>query len=381
MKRSIIIVLSSLALLCGCGDEKSSNGKHQNGSAETEGKPEKDKKISSRDNSINASNAYNPVFFDSVTMVKFFTTNKINDTMVRRMTSFYNSRNYQFAWFDENGLTEQALGFWNMHNYATTYGKDSLLKDKALQEKMDNYAQEEDGFKVSGNDNNIINTELKLTEHFILYTLHNVEEGYVKRKEMERFVPFKKSDPIALADSLINKKHKDNKYYEDVNNSYRLLKEKLGDYVEIAKNGGWPQLQINVKQLKKGGSSPVVTQLKKRLQITADMNPDTSAVFDDNLEAGIKKFQERMGYKPTGTLTDQQVKDMNVPVNARIEQILLNMGRMQWMINEPNGQMIVVNIPEFVMHVKNGKDKVFDIDVVVGKEGHNTMMFTGNLNQ
>jgi murein L,D-transpeptidase YcbB/YkuD len=57
------------------------------------------------------------------------------------------------------------------------------------------------------------------------------------------------------------------------------------------------------------------------------------------------------------------------------------MGRMQWMINEPKGQMIVVNIPEFILHVKNGKQKVFDMNVVVGKEGHNTMMFTGNLNQ
>lgn len=57
------------------------------------------------------------------------------------------------------------------------------------------------------------------------------------------------------------------------------------------------------------------------------------------------------------------------------------MGRMQWMINEPKGQMIVVNIPEFILHVKDGAKKVFDMNVVVGKEGHNTMMFTGNLNQ
>jgi murein L,D-transpeptidase YcbB/YkuD len=54
---------------------------------------------------------------------------------------------------------------------------------------------------------------------------------------------------------------------------------------------------------------------------------------------------------------------------------------MQWMIQEPKGKMIVVNIPEFILHVKDGAQKVFDMNVVVGKEGHNTMMFTGNLNQ
>ena len=41
----------------------------------------------------------------------------------------------------------------------------------------------------------------------------------------------------------------------------------------------------------------------------------------------------------------------------------------------------MVNIPEFILYVKNGKDKVFDMNVVVGKEGHTTTIFTGNLNQ
>jgi murein L,D-transpeptidase YcbB/YkuD len=166
-----------------------------------------------------------------------------------------------------------------------------------------------------------------------------------------------------------------------VNNAYKLLKEQLGKYYAISKQGGWPAITGSAKQFKKGASSPMIVQLKKRLQLTADMGADTTAIFNDALEAGIKNFQQRFGYKPTGILTDQQLKDMNVPVEDRIEQILLNMGRMQWMINEPAGQMIVVNIPEFILHVKDGKQKVFDMDVVVGKEGHNTMMFTGNLNQ
>ncbi len=51
------------------------------------------------------------------------------------------------------------------------------------------------------------------------------------------------------------------------------------------------------------------------------------------------------------------------------------------MPQEPDGKLIVVNIPEFVLHFVDGKNKIFDMDVVVGKEGHNTMMFTGKLSQ
>ena len=72
---------------------------------------------------------------------------------------------------------------------------------------------------------------------------------------------------------------------------------------------------------------------------------------------------------------------MNVPAVKRVQQILMNMGRMRWMITEPQGKLMIVNIPEFILHVKEGKNKVFDMNVVVGKEGHNTTMFTGNLNQ
>jgi L,D-transpeptidase YcbB len=57
------------------------------------------------------------------------------------------------------------------------------------------------------------------------------------------------------------------------------------------------------------------------------------------------------------------------------------MDRMRWLPQKPQGVLITVNIPEFVLHVTNGKNKVFDMNVVVGKEGNTTMMFNGDLNQ
>jgi L,D-transpeptidase YcbB len=70
---------------------------------------------------------------------------------------------------------------------------------------------------------------------------------------------------------------------------------------------------------------------------------------------------------------------MNVPVIERIKQILINMNRMRWMPQEPGGPLIVVNIPEFILHLYNGKVKEFDMAVVVGKEGHNTTIFSDRL--
>jgi L,D-transpeptidase YcbB len=366
-------VLSILLSSCLSGNREES--------ADGESKDIKAKNITRRDLSITASNAYNNLFLDSSDLENFLAKNEINDTISRRMRSFYNSRNYQYAWFASDGLTEQARGFWNMHNYHTTYDNDSLLKDQTLKKNMDRLIAEEE-LSVSTSNNTIRNTEFKLTEHFILYATNNIEDGYIKRKEMERFIPAKKQDIMSLADSLLNKKHKDNKYYEDVNESYKLLKQQLAVYYKIAKEGGWHTIEAKAKEFKKGSPSPAVAELKKRLQKTGDMTgADTSQMMNEEVATAIKIFQSRHGYTPTGILTDDLIRDMNVPAEKRLQQILLNMGRMQWMIQEPKGQMIVVNIPEFILHVKEGKTKVFDMDVVVGKEGHNTMMFSGNLTQ
>src|SRR5438105_12588426 len=102
----------------------------------SDNKPESEKKISKRDYSITKENAYNDLFLDSMTVEKFITQKKLPDKISRRIRSFYNTRNYQFAWFSTNGLTEQALGFWNLHNYAT-YSGDTSLRDDKLQRKMD----------------------------------------------------------------------------------------------------------------------------------------------------------------------------------------------------------------------------------------------------
>ena len=108
---------------------------------------------------------------------------------------------------------------------------------------------------------------------------------------------------------------------------------------------------------------------------------DSSNVFNDSLEIAVRNFQERHGYTPTGVIRDSLIKEMNVPVTERIAQLLMNMDRMRWIVNRSDGDLIVVNIPEFELHAYQENKKIFDMDVVVGKDGHNTMVFNGNLNQ
>jgi Uncharacterized protein conserved in bacteria len=339
------------------------------------------KNISKRDYSINPNNSYSDLFFDSTAMEDFITTQKIPDSLSNRLRSFYNTRNYQYAWFNKNGFTEQALAFWNLFDHYLTYSNDSTLANKNLEKQMNRYLIA-DELSIKAGDKTALQTELRLTLSLLRYVLQNVEKGYIKRKELERFVPFKKQDPFLLADSLLNKKHNDNKYFEDINASYKALKEQLGNYYNIYKNGGLPTIPDIKKNLKKGYSGPEITVIKKYLAMTGDIpGSDTSQYFNDTLVQGINSIQQRFGYKPTGVITRELVKEMKVPLKHRVEQLLVNLDRMRWMPSQPNGTLIVVNIPAFELEVLENGKKAFDMEVVVGKEGHNTMQFTGTLNQ
>ena len=376
MKKTLILAIIVTSLFS-CRSREQAGKKDSSDSEGSGTTSELQKKITKRNLFITPANSFSDVFMDSMSMEKFITEAKVDDTITRRMRSFYNARNYQYAWFTSTGLTEQARGFWNLQSYYTTLKKDGSENLKTLTGQMDKLETVEK-LAVSANDKSKLQTELLLTQHFIKYMLSNYEDGVVKRKEMEKFIPAVKADALKIADSLLTKKHKDGKYYEDDNTAYKALKLQLQKYYSIASKGGWPV--ITGKSFKSGSSSPEILKIKQRLQATGEMAADSTPVYNSQLEAAVKTYQASLGLTPTGMVSESLIKDMNVPVTKRIQQILINMDRMRWM-PEPEGNLILVNIPEFQLKVFEGNKKALEMGVVVGKEGHHTAMFKGDLNQ
>ncbi len=361
MKKIILPLLTLSIFFIACNQQKTAE--------------KKSKKISKRDYSITKANAYNDIFLDSMSVENYIEKNALPDSIAQRMISFYNARNYEFAWFSSAGLSEQAMGFSSLTNFTG----DTSAKQKKLQKMMDKMLADTD-LKVSSNNKSITDAELLLTERLVHYTRSNFEKGYVKRKEVERFIPFKKTDAIVLADSLLNKKHKDDKYFADINQPYKQLMDGLKQYVAIAKSGDWPKIEADAKSFKEGSASPQIVSMKKLLQLTGDLpHADSSELFDDNLKTGIKNFQSRFGLTADGKVTSSLLQKMNVPAVERVKQILINMDRMRWLPTEPEGKLIMVNIPAFTLTVYEGKDTVFSMPVVVGKEGHSTTLFSDML--
>lgn len=328
--------------------------------------------ISGRDYSITKENAYNDLFLDSLSLEKFIQENVMEDSISENMLDFYNVRNFEFAWFDSKGLTEQALGFRSLYKFNT----DSI--NKQLDNKLDGLLQRES--TIDPKDPSIVKIELQLTKRFVEYSLSTFQETNPNHKHFETFVPIKKQPVLFLADSILSEKNKEDKAYAFINPYYHGLKDQLEKFMAIQKKGGWVEIPETKTKWVLGKEYPEMQLLKKRLAATGELAViDTTDQFTPELQEAIKKFQSSEGITADGKLSAALMQNLNVPVIGRIQQLIINMERMRWMPLKKEGKLILVNIPEFMLHVSEGDKHVIHMAVVVGKEGHNTTMFSDDL--
>ncbi|MDP9229169.1 MAG: L,D-transpeptidase family protein, partial [Bacteroidota bacterium] len=238
-----------------------------------------------------------------------------------------------------------------------------------------------DTLLVSRYDTSILNTELSLTNAYLQFYKNNRDKILFSNISPEKAIPEKKVNELLLADTLLLQ-HIDSSSNNSVAAQYALLKQKLQMYISMARQGEGQPLNLKLRQIKKGSSSPDVPKIKKRLQqMGYPAVADSGKIFNDSLETVIKNYQQRNGMKPSGSITDTLLRSLNVPVAQRIQQLIINLTRMQWMPASQEVNYISVNIPDFILTVYENNTKAFDMPVVVGKEGANTTMFSGSLDQ
>lgn len=336
------------------------------------------RKIALRDLSITPRNAFANMFLDSTTMEQFIANEKLDTATAQHMRSFYNSRNYQYAWFDKRGINDPGMAFWNQLNGFIGLSNDSSLFDAELAAQMDQF---DDGEKIKKKDKAAMDlTELKLTRQFFRYAAV-AYEGRLNPEDLQWFIPKRKVDPLALLDSLVAHDWKRFEEWEPLNSLYKNLKKQLAFYNDIAHKGGWQPLpELGKKTIKPGTPDPIIPAMKQRLLISGDLKQaDTSTEYSAELLEAVKKAQRRYGFHEDGVIDQALITALNVPVKDRIEQILINMERMRWLPETPAPTRIVANIPEFRIHVFEDGKKAFDMDIVVGKQGNNTVIFNNQL--
>lgn len=287
--------------------------------------------------------------------------------------TFYFKRNFAFAWYDKNGLIEQAANLYNrMENIGEEGLPDSIPYKSEFTELMKNEALD------STNTANEF-TELMLTAQYFIYARtvwYGLDES--QSKSLDWFLPRKTVSYDQLLDSLITGKNILDT--APVYKQYALLRAQLKKYKDIESKGGFPTIKADQKTYKQGDSSATVATIRKFLFATGDLaNDNGSAVFDTTLTIAVKNFQHRYGEKEDGIIGPAVIKEMNTPVDALIQKIIVNMERSRWVPVDLVSNFIVVNIPAYRLSVYENDTVVWTMNVVVGKPAHKTVIFNGSI--
>ncbi|CAM5196475.1 amidase [Bosea thiooxidans] len=138
--------------------------------------------------------------------------------------------------------------------------------------------------------------------------------------------------------------------------SLQATEQAIVAYRDLAARGGWPQVQLP-DRMSVGAKGPGVVALRRRLIITGDLDAAAgdSNVYDSYVEAGVRRFQARVGLSTTGAINRSTIVALNVPIDRRIRQLETNVVRLRSWSGNLGQRYVVANIPAAMVEtVENG---------------------------
>lgn len=299
---------------------------------------------------------------------------------------FYRRRDFQPAWIADggplpqletllqtvhqapgDGLREMDYDFWNLG---------TALRHDAF------FSNESEGMNVR----NLAALDVALTEVMLRYATH-LSYGRVRPEELPP--SFSGNEELSIRDlpgelaNAMNDKRMES-FIEGLSPhhpQYRALKEMLQRYRQIQANGGWPLIGEGSK-LEMGNTGARVKALHRHLTITGDLHADAwlpNDRFSPPLEAAVKRFQYRHGLKADGIVGRRTLAALNIPVETRMMQLMLNMERWRWFPEDFGSRYVIVNIPAFELRVMDNQTEALSMRVIVGRKSRPTPVLSSQL--
>lgn len=296
------------------------------------------------------------------------------DAWAQALREFYDARQYRPVW----------IGGYGPHPDA-----DTLLTTlwRARQDGLDPLAYDVDSLErllaADQGPDTLLRLELGLSQALLKYT-SDLRKGRLPSDRLEADLPpnGRVLAPVSLLESAaaaadlggyLQRLRPDNPHY-------RRLREALDRYREIADAGEWPTLSGG-PSLKKDMRAPEVATLRARLRRTGDLGGGSQdpELFDDALDAAVKRFQRRHGLEDDGIVGPKTRHALNVPASQRVRQIVLNLERWRWMPDDLGERHILVNLAGFEVDLVEHGETRLRMRAVVGRPYRSTPVFSDEI--
>ena len=295
---------------------------------------------------------------------------------------FYKQRSYQLGWFKEHELVPQA---GKMLKAVSRAGEEGLDPAAYQVVKVDSLVKELKKIKRDLDKRDELEKQIDLALSATYFNwATDYYRGLLEPRETKQADWDVKRNRTKLHHALmvvLGERESNLPYaeFQPMHPQYANLKKALANYRKIKAEGGWPRIPEGAK-VKPGESSDVAGLLRRRLSafIPKDSlnTQGSNNLYDQNLASALRKFQEENGLAVTGSLNAETIRFMNIPVDDRIRQVIINMERWRWIPQSFERNYLIVNIPEFKLRVyENGQEKM-SMKVIVGKELNSTPIFS-----
>lgn len=149
---------------------------------------------------------------------------------------------------------------------------------------------------------------------------------------------------------------------------YRKLREGLAYYRGLDSAGGWPIIPAGAA-IRPADEDWRLPTIRRRLALENFEGgpPDSAEVYDAELEAQVRKYQERRGLTVDGIIGPATVASLNVGPAERVRQIVINLERWRWLPRALERPYVMVNTAGFLVDYVPEDGNGLTSRVIVGR--------------
>ncbi|MBK0370351.1 L,D-transpeptidase family protein [Flavobacterium agrisoli] len=298
-------------------------------------------------------------------------TSKLKSFHSQLLWNFYRSSNYETVWSSFKKRQFVLNQIQNSENYGLNASDYNFKKLQNLENNI-----------VKLNDDELIQYDVMLTGSFQKF-LNHLYKGKLNPKELYTDWDLKPKD-FNVNQVLIDAFNKD-----DLNKALTESQPKTATYQQLLKAlhiiNTFPEDKTvritGVEKIVLNDTTAELIKIKKKLQYWHDLSqqePLNTIYSWETLDA-VKKFQTRHGLHADGVIGKGTIWALNHSKEERRQQIIANLERWRWYNAVLENDYVIVNIPNYSLHVVEQNDTVLNRNVVVGSSNRKTPILSSTL--